>query len=118
SLRALNMLSAPMLQALGRPHLLAGYAWVSAVLSTAGFLAAGILLRGSPVADQVMWMALSRLAVYVIFLVVNGALIVRMCSIPAWHLVAALRPAVLAGLGGGVGALVVRSAVGTVAGGH
>jgi hypothetical protein len=118
SLRALNMLSAPMLQALGRPHLLAVYAWVSAFLSTAAFLATGILLRGSPVADQVMWMALSRLAVYAIFLVVNGALIVRMCSVRTWHLAGALRPAVLAGLGGGVSALVVRSAVATVTDEH
>ena len=118
SLRALNMLSAPMLQALGRPHLLAVYAWVSAVLSTLAFLAAGILLRGSPVADQVMWMALSRLAVYAIFLVLNGALVVRMCSVQTWQLVVALRPAVLASLGGGVSALVARSAAGTVAAGN
>lgn len=63
---------APVLQAAGRPGLLAWLTWISAGLSAASFAAAGFWLVGFDVEDQVLWLAIIRTGVFVptLFLIV------------------------------------------------
>jgi O-antigen/teichoic acid export membrane protein len=74
---------APILQAAGRPGLLAWLTWISAGLSAGSFAAAGLWLGGFDVEDQVLWLAIIRTAVFVpsLFLIVlpmlKGALGLR-----------------------------------------
>lgn len=79
---AASMFVGPMLQALGRPHLLAVLTWVAAGLSAAGFVAAGFWLIGAGEAQQVLGMALSRVAVIAgVLLALNVAVVLKLTPI-------------------------------------
>lgn len=56
----------PILQAAGRPGVLALFAWIAAGFSAGGFLVGGMLVRGMGLDAQVGGLALSRLVAYVL----------------------------------------------------
>lgn len=64
AVRVLTMFTGPVAIAVGRPHLLAAVTWLSAAFSAASFLVAGALLRDSTVADQVLGVAVARVALF------------------------------------------------------
>lgn len=60
----LTMFTGPVALAVGKPNLLALVTWVSAIFSAASFLVAGTLLRDAAVADQVLGVAVARVALF------------------------------------------------------
>jgi O-antigen/teichoic acid export membrane protein len=111
--RALLLLIGPMLQALGRPHLLAVLAWLSAALSAAAFLVAGWLVDDSPQADQVLGMGISKAALWMgVFLTMYLTILCRICRIPGVKLVTTLSPGIVA-TAAGAGAGVFTSSLGS-----
>jgi O-antigen/teichoic acid export membrane protein/capsular polysaccharide biosynthesis protein len=90
-LRALTLISAAGIQAIGRPNILAILSWVAAGVSAVSLVAVGVWLGGSPVTDQVVGMAASRAAV---LLVVIGPMFVyvldKYCGLPPLRLLGAI----------------------------
>lgn len=105
---------APVLQAAGRPGLLAWMTWISAGLSAGSFAAAGLWLAGFDVEDQVLWLAIIRTAVFVpsLFLIVlpmlKGALGLR-----PGRVVGAMWRAPIAAVTGYAAFVLVRTAAGS-----
>jgi O-antigen/teichoic acid export membrane protein len=99
AVRSVVAFSGPMLQAQGRPGLGAALAWLAGIISALTFIATGVLLRDHDVADQVLWMAVSRAALFgVVFLGINLWLMRRYGRAPIPALLAAIGPSLLAGL--------------------
>jgi O-antigen/teichoic acid export membrane protein len=114
--RALSMLIGPMLQALGRARLLAVVAWVSAALSASAFVAAGLLVRDSPISRQVVAISWSRAALYaVVFLALSLAVIRAVARVPLAAVLAANLPSLLAGCAAAGTGIAVNAALGASA---
>lgn len=65
AVQAMSMFLGPILQAAGRPGVLAWLTWTSAVLSSLTFVASGLLLGGYSIERQVVLLAAIRTAVFV-----------------------------------------------------
>jgi PST family polysaccharide transporter len=85
AIRSLVMLNGPVLHALGRAHLTAAIAWVTAAVSAGAFVLVGFLLDGRAVQTEVVGMALSRVAVF--------GLLVPVFTLPLLARFAGLAPA-------------------------
>ena len=105
---------APILQAAGRPGLLAWLTWISAGLSAGSFAAAGLWLVGFDVAEQVLWLAIIRTAVFVptLFLIVLPMLN-RALGLKPGRVIGAMWRAPIAAATGYAAFVLVRTAAGT-----
>jgi Polysaccharide biosynthesis protein len=92
----LTMFTGPVAMAVGKPHLLALVTWVSAAMSTASFVVAGFLLMEAPVEDQVLGIAVARVALFsTAGLALAGWVILRNSDNSLLSLVKAVTPATL-----------------------
>jgi len=97
--KALTLIGAAGLQAIGRPHVLAALSWLAAALSAGALVAAGLALRDSAVADQVLGMAASRAVVYVgVIGPIEVVVIHRCCAVNARSLLGAIYSPALIGI--------------------
>lgn len=71
----------PILQAAGRPGVLALFAWIAAGFSAGGFLVGGMLVRGMGLEAQVGGLALSRLVAYVLIVVMLALALPRLLGL-------------------------------------
>ncbi|MFN2557375.1 MAG: lipopolysaccharide biosynthesis protein [Nitriliruptorales bacterium] len=95
---ALGGFSGSILQALGRPHLLAVLTWTAAGLSAGGFAVAGFWLLDANEAQQVLGMAISRVVVVaVLLLTINIAVVMKLTSVRLAQLRRAVGPPLTAG---------------------
>lgn len=109
----------PILQAAGRPGVLAGFAWVAAGLSAAAFAGGGLVLDGLALDVQVGGLALSRLVGYVLMLVLLAGILPRVLGVRWGTVAAAMARPVAASLLGHVAATAVLGRLGLVDGmGH
>lgn len=101
AVQAMSMFLGPILQAAGRPGVLAWLTWISAGLSAATFVGAGFLLSGAAEAAQVVWIATIRTVVFVptLFVIVFPVLR-RTLGLTGTRLVAAIWPSTVAALSG------------------
>jgi O-antigen/teichoic acid export membrane protein len=67
----------PSLQAVGRPHLLAAYTWFTALTSVGSNTVIAMWLRDAPLTEQVLGLALTRLAWSVLVVLVTHLVIMR-----------------------------------------
>lgn len=106
----------PLLQALSRPHHLAMLEWLRAALGTSLLVAAGFLVRSSPVGGQILGIAGARFVTGAFFVTpVYVYMLMRLSGISLRDLAAALAPSVLASVGV-VGAVMLSQAIGLTAG--
>lgn len=92
----------PILQAAGRPGVLALFAWIAAGFSAGGFLVGGMLVRGMGLDAQVGGLAMSRLVAYVLIVGMLALTLPRLLGLRMRTVASALaRPcgAALAGFG-------------------
>jgi O-antigen/teichoic acid export membrane protein len=105
--KALIVFEGSVLFAVGRPRTRAVVIWSLAAVSIAGFVAAALILRGTPTHHEVVGMALSRVVLFVaVFMPVTVIVIARVTGSRALPLFAELIRPTIAGL----------AAVGVVAG--
>lgn len=71
-MRLFSAFSAPVLQALNHPHLLAVLVWSISVLSVGFGIGTGLVLRDSSVATQVNGMALANVVLFLIIVTINS----------------------------------------------
>lgn len=93
-MRALSLFIGPVLQAVGRPHLFAGFTWVSAAASACTLVIAGAMTRSGKTADQLVAMASSRVVVHGFVTVVSVVLLRRLLRVSMPRLCRAVLPAV------------------------
>jgi hypothetical protein len=97
--KALIVFEGAVLFAVGRPRMRAMVIWSLAAVSVAGFVAVALVLRGSSTHHEVVGMALSRVALFVlIFTPVNLIVIARVTGSRTLGLVSELARPTLAGL--------------------
>lgn len=97
--RSVSLFTAPALQAAGRPGLQACQAWVLALVTMLSFAVVGILTKHATSYWQVVLMAASRSAVFIlIFLPLNLTLLRLVSGLKGKELFAAAWPAMLTGL--------------------
>ncbi len=103
---------APVLQAAGRPGLLAWLTWISAGLSAGSFAAAGFWLAGFGTEEQVLWLAIIRTTVFAptLFVIVLPMLKRALSLRPAMVLGAMWRAPIAAATGYAAFALVRTTA--------
>lgn len=95
---SVTLFSGPILLAAGRPRVLAAVTWVSGLVSAGSFVVAGLLLDNAAVDNQVLGVALIRLAVFsTVALVMVAAAIARYSPLSIPPLLRSLLPGVLAG---------------------
>lgn len=101
AVQAVALFIAPILQAAGRPGVLAWLTWISAALSAGSFTASGLLLAGYDVATQVLWIAIIRVAVFAptLFVIVLPVLR-RTLGLSSRRVLLAVAPAAVAALTG------------------
>lgn len=78
AIRVVFTFTGPMLQALGRPYEQAVFAWVTALLASAGFLVAGFLVGGMGLRLQLGGLALSQALGY-------GPALGALCMVIMWR---------------------------------
>lgn len=101
----------PILQAAGKPGVLAITAWVAAAISAATFVAAGPLLAGRPVGHEVAGLSAARVVALVVLMVlVVIPVLHRVVRLHAIRLLRAIGPVSL-GVGGASVATIVLSQV-------
>lgn len=101
AVQAMSMFLGPILQAAGRPGVLAWLTWISAGLSALSFVGSGLLLAGLSIERQVVLLAAIRTAVFVPTLfVVVFPVFRRILGLGGGRLVAAVWPASVAALVG------------------
>ncbi len=71
-MRLFSAFSAPVLQALNHPHLLAVLVWIISVLSVGFGIGTGLVLQDSSVAAQVNGMALANVVLFLLIVVINS----------------------------------------------
>lgn len=94
AVQAMSMFVGPILQASGRPGVLAWLTWISAALSAISFVASGLLLSEYSVERQVVFIAAIRTAVFVptLFVIVLPVL-QRTLGLQGRNVMAAIWPA-------------------------
>ncbi len=108
AIRVLTTMNGPMLQALGRPHLQAALTWFTAVASATSFVVAAILLRNSPITEQVWGLAVSRVAFYgSVILGVHLVLVRRIVRSTVRSHLAVFIPSGLAGAAAALGGMAI-----------
>jgi O-antigen/teichoic acid export membrane protein len=102
--RAVTLITGPIMRALGRPYAHALFMWAHAIPSAAAFWAVASWLQTSEVPEQAAGIALSRVLLFaLLFLPINCWIVVRMVSLSFGSLASAVAPAVAAGaIGAGV----------------
>ena len=99
AVRALTLIGAAGIQAIGRPHVFATLSWLAAALSAGSLVAAGLALRDAAVADQVLGMAASRAVVYLgVIGPIEVVVIHRCCAVTPRSLLGAVRDPGLIGV--------------------
>lgn len=99
AVRALFAFTGPMLQALGRPYEQAAVAWVTGLLSSGGFVVAGLLVRGMPLGSQLGGLALSQALLYgLVFAAICMVLVRHRAGVTLAEMSRAAAPALGAGL--------------------
>ena len=97
----------PLMQALSRPHELAMLEWARTAVGIVFLLAAGLIVRGSPLSAQIMGVALARfLSVALVVAPVFLFIFMRLCGISFSDLAASVAPSA-ASSAGVVGAVFV-----------
>jgi len=93
----------PLLQALSKPHHLAGLEWARAILGTVLLVIVGLLVRNSTINWQIMAIALVRtVPMVVLVLPVFLYILMKLCDLSFRDLTSAVMPSVLASLGAAV----------------
>lgn len=93
--RGVTLFLGPVMQALGRPHLLAGLLWAYAIPSALAFLAVSVLLGDAPTGAQTTGIAASRTGLFVlVFLPVNVLIARRLLGLNRFELSRSIAPAV------------------------
>lgn len=98
AMRALSLFIAPVLQAVGRPHLFAAFTWTSAAASAATLLVAGTLAPSQGPRDQLVAMASSRVAVHLMVAVASVVIVRRILGVSAARFGRSLLPPFAAAL--------------------
>jgi len=103
AVRDLGLFTGPLLQALGRPHVLAALVWAQAVPSALVFAAMGSWLSGGQPAEQALGIAASRAGVFCLLFLVNMRIARGLIEIRLRTIAVALAPAFFAAaIGAGV----------------
>ncbi len=63
-IRVVIVVNGPLLQALGRPHMLAGVSWIAAFFSATAFCLAALPLRNLQAGEQALGIAVARATIY------------------------------------------------------
>ncbi|MFO0982794.1 MAG: lipopolysaccharide biosynthesis protein [Planctomycetota bacterium] len=96
--RAVQVFIGPLLQARGRPHLLAMLIWIHAGLNAAGFLLAAHWCRNLGTATQITWMASVRVLVTgLLFVPICWRIMSAVCGAPIQSLFLAVLPSLASG---------------------
>lgn len=111
ALSAFSLLIGPVLQALGRPGLLAALAWGRALAGVAAFLAVGVLFSDASHADQVSSVAAAFLVLQALVAAAVVALVTRRTSVGWRAQVRVMLPGLAAGLAA-AGTTALRETVG------
>jgi O-antigen/teichoic acid export membrane protein len=104
---AVTLLDGIVLQALGRPHIQAVISWLAAAVSAASFVVAALVVRGLPMAEQALGVAVARALVYGSLIVAIHLVVLRrfvglpVTTVLRMH-VAPITAAVTAALTGGM----------------
>ncbi|MFQ5653450.1 MAG: oligosaccharide flippase family protein [Planctomycetota bacterium] len=105
--QSLTIFTGPLLQAVGKPHSLALFVWISALLSNGAFLIVGWHLAGEgdlPLAQRTLAIAAARASLYaLIYGPVSLVVILRVGGINLREVGSALATPLLAGRAGGGG---------------
>lgn len=98
AVRSVMLVNAAVVLAAGRPFLNAAHAWCAGVASVTAFLSAGLMVRDAPIAEQVLAVALARLAAQaLVALPTQLYLLRRVVGLPLGDLSRQVLPAALAG---------------------
>jgi polysaccharide transporter, PST family len=91
--------TAALLISVSKPHWRAIMEWTFAAVSAAAFAGAALMLRGGSTNDQVLGMATSRVALFVVILVpVNVIIVVKTTGLSLTSILGSLKSPVIAGL--------------------
>jgi O-antigen/teichoic acid export membrane protein len=112
AVRSLTLFTGPMLQALGRPRILAAMSWATAAASATTFVLVGLAVRDSSLEVQVVGIAASRALLHFPFILVAYlAPAVLLVGLAPSRLARAIAPAALAAGAGFVVSALVREAL-------
>jgi len=101
----------PLLQAIGRPYLLATITWSLVGFGAVSMVIVGMVLQNSPVHHQVTGIAFVRIATGMCLLTVLFSILWRVCRISIWDLLTKMRASLLSGLAILVVSLLTRAFV-------
>lgn len=112
AVRVLVLVDGPLMQAVGRPHLMAVLTWVLALVSVATFVASAYIMPAISNLEEAAAVALGRAIVYsTLLLMIHFQVVTRLSPLSAGDLVRAVFWPLLAGLAGTFGGLTVSRAV-------
>jgi hypothetical protein len=94
--RTFTLFAGPLLQAVGRPGLMAAMTWTLAFLNISGFTVAGFWLRDLEVLDQIRGIAAVRTGIFVLlYSPVNLFMLLWFSGNSPWRLLRAVMPSLL-----------------------
>jgi PST family polysaccharide transporter len=113
AVNAIVILSGPLLQAVGRPHTMAGLVWLWGAVATGSVLALAWWKKDASIGEQLVWLAGIRAAIALLLhLPVHASYLVRLSNMPWSRFFAIVAPSIVSGtLAYGVVALVQGTGV-------
>lgn len=97
------------LQAIGRPHLLAAYTWLTALTGAGAIITAAVALRDATVAVQLIGIALARLMSSVLIVLVAHLIIMRLVlGMTTASSLGPFGPAALSGAAGAIAGIAIQ----------
>lgn len=109
AIRAVTMFNGPLLQAIGRPHLLAGLAWLTGIASAIALVLAAVVFRDADTGQQVVGIAwMQTLVLGGTILAINSSVLRRFVGLSPIEQGTQLRTGIAAGIAALAAALALR----------